>query len=223
VKGKFKIFINIVLILAILIGIGAVSIAEVYKNVGSYKEKLIRLHVIANSDKKEDQDIKLQIRDKIIDEMTPKFQESKSINQTEMILKENIDLIQNIAEEELHKIGKDYGVKVYFGDYDFPTKSYGKFTLPAGNYRALKIVLGEGVGENWWCVMFPPLCFLDLDNNVESSHSEENMEKVLSENEYNMINNEENQGDTPVRLKFKVVEVIERNKTKLANLFNGGI
>lgn len=222
-KGKTKIIINIVLIISILIGVAAVSLAEVYKNVEGYKEKLIRLHVIANSDTEEDQAIKLQIRDEILKEMTSKFEKSTSIKETEIILKENMKLIQDIANKELHKIGKDYGAKVFFGNYDFPTKSYGNFTLPAGNYRALKIVLGEGVGENWWCVMFPPLCFLDLDDNVESEHSEENMERILTDSEYNMIDNEDNENDTPVKLKFKVVEIIERNKTKFANLFNGGI
>ncbi|MGO1369840.1 MAG: stage II sporulation protein R [Senegalia sp. (in: firmicutes)] len=154
-KNKMKIIINIILVFSILIGIATVSIGEVYKNVEGYKEKLIRLHVIANSDTKEDQDIKLEIRDKIIEEMTPKFEKSESIAETEMILKSNMKLINDIANRELHKKGKDYKAQVFFGEYDFPTKSYGKFTLPAGNYKALKIVLGEGVGENWWCVMFP--------------------------------------------------------------------
>ncbi|MGO1527519.1 MAG: stage II sporulation protein R [Senegalia sp. (in: firmicutes)] len=232
-KNKIKIIINIILVFSILIGIATVSIGEVYKNVEGYKEKLIRLHVIANSDTKEDQDIKLEIRDKIIEEMTPKFEKSESIEETEMILKTNMKLINEIANRELHKIGKDYGAKVFFGDYDFPTKSYGKFTLPAGNYRALKIILGEGVGENWWCVMFPPLCFLDLDNNVESSHTEENMQKALTDDEYEMISSEDNkyneetmineENARPVKIKFKVVEVIERNKMKFANMFDSGI
>lgn len=222
-KGKTKIIINITLIFAILIGVAAVSLAEVYKNVDGYKEKLIRLHVIANSDTKEDQNIKLDIRDKIIEEMTPKFKESQSISETREILSENMDLIQQIAKEELHKIGKEYDVNVYFGDYDFPTKTYGGFTLPAGNYTALRVVLGEGKGENWWCVMFPPLCFLDMDNGVASEETEKNMTEVLTEEEYNMISSEEDAEDVPVKIKFKLVEVLERNKTKLANLFNNGI
>lgn len=222
-KGRTKIAINIILIVSIIIGVAAVSLAEVYKNVDSYKEKLIRLHVIANSDTEEDQDIKLQIRDKILDEMTPKFEKSKSITDTRKILSENIDIIQDIAEKELHKIGKDYGVNVYFGDYDFPTKTYGGFTLPAGNYSALRVVLGDGVGENWWCVMFPPLCFLDLDNGIESEKTSQNMSEVLTEEEYDMIENDENSQDKPVKIKFKLVEVLERNNIKLANLFNNGI
>ncbi|MBS4537019.1 stage II sporulation protein R [Clostridium sp. D2Q-11] len=222
-KGKTKIVINIILIIGILIGVAAVSLAEVYKNVDGYKEKLIRLHVIANSDTKEDQSIKLQIRDKIIEEMTPKFEKSKSIRETREVLSNNMDIIQKIAKEELHRIGKEYDVKVYFGDYDFPTKTYGGFTLPAGNYTALRVVLGEGKGENWWCVMFPPLCFLDMDNGVPSEETEKNMTEVLSEEEYNMINNNENSQDVPVKIKFKLVEVLERNRTKLAKMFDSGI
>ncbi|MBS4534936.1 stage II sporulation protein R [Clostridium sp. D2Q-14] len=204
-------------------GIGAVSLAEVYKNVDSYKEKLIRLHVIANSDTNEDQEIKLIIRDKIIEEMTPKFEKSKSISETREILDRNMDVIQDIAKKELNRIGKEYDVNVYFGDYDFPTKSYGGFTLPAGNYTALRVVLGEGKGENWWCVMFPPLCFLDMDDEIETEETSKNMSEVLTDEEYDMIEDDNDSKDKAVKIKFKLVEVLEKSKTKLANLFDNEI
>lgn len=222
-KGKGRIVISSIIIMVLLLGLGMYSLKDVYKNREGYREKLIRLHVIANSDSDEDQSIKLKVRDEILKEMTPKFEDSSSIEETKDIVLKNIDYIKSIAKKELDKYNKEYDVDVLFGDYDFPTKSYGSFTLPAGNYQALRVVIGEGVGQNWWCVMFPPLCFIDMKNGVTDKKTNENLKEVLTEEEYNMVLNSEDEKDIPIKLKFKIVEVLENNKTRFANLFSNGI
>ena len=139
---------------------------------------MIRFHVIANSDSKNDQKLKLQIRDKILEEMGSEFNESKSIENSREIIKKNLNKIKDIAENEITAEGKDYNVEVVLGNDKFPTKTYGDLTLPAGEYEALKIVIGEGKGQNWWCVMFPPLCFVDITHSVSPIDEEEFKEEI---------------------------------------------
>ena len=137
-------------------------VKETNKLKEGFKEKIIRFHVIANSDYKEDQEMKLKIRDKILSSMGEKFGSSHSKKETREIIYNNLENIKSIAEEEIKKEGKDYTVDVSLGQDTFPTKTYGDVTFPQGEYEALKVVIGEGKGKNWWCVMFPPLCFVDI-------------------------------------------------------------
>lgn len=139
---------------------------------------MIRFHVIANSDSKNDQKLKLRIRDKILEEMGSEFNESKSIENSREIINKNLNKIKDIAENEIIAEGKDYNVEVVLGNDKFPTKTYGDLTLPAGEYEALKVVIGEGKGQNWWCVMFPPLCFVDITHSVSPMDEEEFKEEI---------------------------------------------
>lgn len=135
-----------------------------------FANELIRFHVIANSDSIEDQTLKLHVRDVVVNEMKQQFSGANDRIEAEQIVRANKEVIENLAEEQIKKEGKNYQVAVMLGDFDFPTKSYGELTLPAGNYRAVRVVIGEGKGKNWWCVLFPPLCFVD---SVESLHEEQ--------------------------------------------------
>jgi len=124
---------------------------------------LIRLHVLANSDSARDQALKLLVRDKILEEMNQKFSESKSLTDSRRIVLDNLSRIEAIAKEALRAEGIDYPVRALYGIYEFPTRYYGGFALPAGRYEALRVVIGQGEGTNWWCVLFPPLCLVDGD------------------------------------------------------------
>ncbi|MBO8136966.1 MAG: stage II sporulation protein R [Desulfotomaculum sp.] len=126
-----------------------------------YAKELIRFHVIANSNTIEDQSLKLQVRDAVIKEMKERFAHVDNKEDAVIVTENSMDDIKEIAEREIARAGKDYEVKVALGRYPFPTKTYGDITLPAGNYQALRVVIGEGKGHNWWCVLFPPLCFVD--------------------------------------------------------------
>lgn len=203
-------------LLLIIIGSTTVYIKGEMKKVDNtvpvFKEKLIRFHVIANSDSDEDQKLKLKVRDEIIAYLDPMLDKSKSIEQSEQIINENKDKIVEISSKVIKENGYKYDVKAELGYSNFPTKQYSNIVLPAGNYKALKVVIGEGKGKNWWCVMFPPLCFVDIDNGITSEKTEDNLKKVLSEKEYNMIAEQGKTNIEDIELKFKIIEVIQNIK-----------
>ena len=172
----------------------------------SYKEKLIRFHVLANSDSENDQALKLKVRDKIIESMEDKLKESKSIEETRSIVNKNMKSMTEVALKEIKANGEDYSVEIKLEPYEFPTKSYGDFTLPAGEYEAVRVLIGKAKGANWWCVMFPPLCFVDSTNGLADSETDQNMKKYLTQDEYNEISSGEN---SKIQLKSKLVEIIK--------------
>lgn len=172
----------------------------------SYKSKLIRFHVLANSDSPKDQELKLKVRDRVIDSMNEKFKESKSIEETRLIVNENMESMKEAALDEIKENGEDYDVEIKLEPYNFPTKSYGDFTLPAGEYEAVRVLIGNAKGQNWWCVMFPPLCFIDAKNASTDSQTDENMKEYLTGEEYNAISTSEN---GKIELRSKLVETIK--------------
>lgn len=207
------------IIISFILLSGVLSLRDVYQNRNSYKNELIRFHVIANSDSPQDQALKLKVRDEVIEKMNPKFEKSSSIEETRKIISDNLNLMKDIAQNEVKRLNSDYDVNVEFGMDNFPTKSYGNFTLPAGEYQTAKIVIGEGKGQNWWCVMFPPLCFIDITNGLTNDRSGEELKSILSEDEYNMIVTAKSEEEVPLKLKFKVVEIFEKGKIHFAKMF----
>ena len=120
--------------------------------------KMIRLHVIAHSDSAEDQALKLQVRDAVLDYATAVLQRSADMEEARAELQSELPRIESIARAAVKAEGYDYGVTASLGQSEFPLKEYDGFSLPAGEYTALRLVIGEGAGQNWWCVVFPPLC-----------------------------------------------------------------
>lgn len=123
--------------------------------------KIIRLHVIAHSDADADQAIKIAVRDAVLAEMAPYFRQTADAASARRVVRENLGRLEEIARRIMRQNGADYSVKAALGTFAFPTRIYGDLVLPAGDYEALRITLGAGTGQNWWCVLFPPLCFLD--------------------------------------------------------------
>lgn len=214
-NSKYKIL--LISLLIFIISISIVYTKSLENNNEAYKNKLIRLHVVANSDSKEDQDLKFKVRDEIIAQMNKKLENSSSIDTTRKIVNENIDQIKYIAQKEIESNNKEYEVTVALDRFNFPTKSYGNFTLPAGEYQALKVVIGEGKGQNWWCVMFPPLCFIDITNGITNNKTIEELKKVLTEEELKTILNAKE--ETPIFLKSKIVELYEKGKIQFTKIF----
>lgn len=175
----------------------------------SYKEKLIRFHVIANSDTDEDQELKLKVRDGIIKYLEPKLAKSRSIKESESIIKNEYENLEKTSKDIILKNGYNYDVQIGIQYSTFPTKQYSSIVLPAGEYKALKVVIGEGKGKNWWCVMFPPLCFVDKENGVIDKSTDEKLKKALTEDEYNLIVQKDEKKVSRVEIKFKIVEMIE--------------
>lgn len=179
-------------------------------------DKLIRLHVVANSDSMEDQELKRKVRDEVIKQIAPKFEGLKDISEVRKVIASNLALIESIAREVIQQNNKLYGAKAVMGSYDFPTKIYGNLTLPAGNYQALKVVLGKGEGQNWWCVMFPPLCFIDIAHGVVPEKTMSELKQSLTEEEYRLITAAKTDEEMPIKLKFKIVEIARSINQKIA-------
>lgn len=181
----------------------------------SIEKKLIRFHVIANSDTTFDQALKLKVRDKVLEFIYPKLKDSKSIEESRKIIKNNDEAIQKVAQEVISKSGYDYDVVTMLSKEKFPVKTYGNITLPQGEYEAYRIIIGSGKGQNWWCVMFPPLCFIDVTKGeVSNKETEKSMKQVLSENEYKEVDNSKTvvpkKQNEQVIVKFKIVEIFHK-------------
>lgn len=156
----------------------------------SISNKIIRFHVLANSNSKEDQELKIKVKDKIIEYIFPKLEESNSLEESREILAENEEEIIKIANECIRGNGYNYPVSIEFKRENFPEKVYGNITLPQGEYEAFRVLIGQALGENWWCVMFPPVCFIDITKGqVSYDETEEAMKEVLTEEEFDEVNN----------------------------------
>lgn len=131
----------------------------------------IRLRILANSDEQNDQAVKRLIRDEVNKDITVWVQDLTSIDEARKVITSHLPEIQATAEEVVKREGLSQSVTVEFGKADFPTKLYGQYLYPAGVYEAIVITLGAGEGANWWCVLFPPLCFLDFSNGTAVSQT----------------------------------------------------
>ncbi|MGE5592527.1 MAG: stage II sporulation protein R [Betaproteobacteria bacterium] len=124
---------------------------------------LIRLHVVANSDSEDDQALKLEVRDAILARARTLLGSVKTKEEAWQVLLEKAGELQAAAIDRIRASGKPYGACVEMGTFAFPERTYGPITVPSGDYDAVRVVLGEGKGQNWWCVLFPPLCFIQVD------------------------------------------------------------
>lgn len=217
------IYFIIPMVLTVLIFNGCQSIAINTKkpsleltelNYDDIKDKLIRFHVIANSDTDEDQNLKLKVRDKVVEALSEKLSNVNSLEEAENVLEENIDYVNEIAKEVIEENNYTYEVTTMLSYENFPDKVYGDCVFPQGNYEAFRVIIGEGKGQNWWCVMFPSLCFVDESkNSVDSSDLKEEIENIEPKNnetinEDKEKNKESSNVNNGVKFKFKIVEVI---------------
>lgn len=197
-----KLSISLLVGLIFAIGVSAIG-AETQKNVAA---SVIRLHIVANSDSDRDQEVKLMVRDELIKQIAPMTCNSKNIDDAIEIVTDNLSLAENICKNVLKKNGFLYGAKAYYGKAEFPVKKYANVTFPAGEYNALRVVLGEGKGHNWWCVMYPPLCFAESAEGEFSTESLESLKNNIDAASYAMLAD----GKVPINFKFKIWEIIEK-------------
>lgn len=167
----------------------------------SIASKILRFHVLANSDMQEDQAVKERVRDAVGLYLKPLLEEAEDLEETKQIVDENMDDIIAVAERTLQENGYDYSVSARITRTDFPEKSYGMYTFPAGEYEALQIVLGEGEGQNWWCVLYPNMCFRGSVFEVVEEEAGEALREVLSPWEYADVFD-----SGKVQLRFKFLE-----------------
>ncbi len=203
---KVKYSLILIILLGIYIFISAFSYVTSVSS--ELEDSLFRLHVIANSDSKEDQDLKYIVRDKLIEYMNSISLNATNKEEAMQIAKEHINDFKQIAKQTIIDNGYSYNVEVEIGNFSFPTKTYGDISIPAGLYDALRVKIGEAKGQNWWCVMFPPLCFVNVSSGIVPDDSKKVLENELSEEEYSIIS-DTNSKD--IKLKFKIIELFQNS------------
>lgn len=160
-------------------------------------DEVFRLHILANSNSDADQALKLKVRDRVLEYTESLFVNTNSKETAEKVISDNLQSIANTAYVEVLENGYDYCVKAEITNMHFSTRYYENYTLPSGNYDALRITIGEGKGHNWWCVMYPSLCISSTEQQDEKAH------EVFSDEQYDIVKNEHYQ------YKFKLVELFE--------------
>lgn len=190
---KIEASILIALVLCNVININAFS-----KKCDNIRDKMLRMHVIANSDSEYDQALKIKVRDAVLEAGKELFDGSVTSGEAEKILVPHIEELEHVALETIKREGFDYKVKITVQEEFFKTRIYdNSITLPAGYYTAVKVVIGEGLGQNWWCVMFPPMCLPAANAQCELSD-------VLTDDETQIVS-----GGEKYKFKFKIIELFE--------------
>ncbi len=166
--------------------------------------EIIRFHVRANSDTDEDQQLKLYVKEELVQYMGELLKDASDRSEAEDILKENIENIENVAKGVIKEHKKEYNVKAYFEDSYFPVKVYADMTFPQGVYEAFRVDIGAAEGKNWWCVLYPSLCFADISHGTMGTAAKEELEAVLDEDELELLY-ENKDGDKRERVyEFKI-------------------
>lgn len=198
-------------VLELALGLGLAA-ALIWGNVSLHRQqaladRVVRLHILANSDSEEDQALKLQVRDRVLDRAAEILTESADRAAAERALRAALPELESLAADEIALRGYDYPVTAELADTAFPTREYDGFALPAGQYLALRLVIGAGEGHNWWCVVFPPLC-----TAVSSDLAQTAMAAGLTEDDVQLIT----ESESGYVLKFKSIELWESLRARLA-------
>lgn len=201
---KVKYSLILIILLGIYIFISAISYVSAVSE--QLENSIFRLHVIANSDSTEDQNLKYIVRDKLIEYMNEISANAKNKEEAMKIANNHSDDFYKIAKQTVEENGYDYDVQIEIGNFAFPTKTYGDISIPAGFYDALRIKIGCAKGQNWWCVMFPPLCFVNVSSGIVPDESKQILEEELSNEEYSIISNTKS---SEIKFKFKLIEFLQ--------------
>ena len=177
-------------------------------------DAVFRLHVLAHSDSEEDQRLKLKVRDSLLNYMNNICSNCSTKSEAISLVQEHSQEFQRVAENTIFENGYDYPVKINIGNFYFPTKDYGDISLPAGFYDALRVEIGKAKGKNWWCVMFPSLCFIDVSSGIVDDEAKVNLEENLENESYSLISDKKN---SEIKLKFKLIEFFAEKGLLTAN------
>lgn len=200
-KPKVKMGIILSILLFLYTTINAISYANSISS--DIAQSVFRLHVLANSDSSEDQNLKYKVRDHLLEYMNTICKDCTSKQEAIALVAQNKDKFKELALETIKKQGYSYDVNISIGNFEFPTKTYGDISFPAGYYDALRVEIGEAKGQNWWCVMFPPLCFVDVTSGIVPEESKEELKSNLTEEEFALVSDK---NDSEIQFKFKLLE-----------------
>jgi stage II sporulation protein R len=212
---KLELSILCALTVTVILSLFGVSTVAFDKKLNSIRDKVFRLHILANSDSAEDQSLKLKVRDAVLKETEEKFNPQNK-NEAINYCKENLDLIKKTAETEIKKNGYNYPINAYIDKRYFNIREYEDVTMPSGFYDSLVIEIGKAEGKNWWCVMFPPLCIppcTDDNQSADLDYNEKSLNKVMDDEESEMLINNK------YKFKFKSVEIFNDIKNKIGEIF----
>ena len=189
---------SVINIIGIIVLAGLLIVSAAFGDMQKKKERaeayqpqiageVLRFHVLANSDSEEDQQLKLKVKEAVLATVRPMLKEAESKEEAEEILQKNMQVIEAVADSVILKEGYAYKSEGVLGKTTFPVKQYGDMVFPAGEYEAFRILLGEAKGKNWWCVMFPTLCYVDEVYDVITEENKEQFREILTEEEYNSL------------------------------------
>lgn len=167
-------------------------------------DSVVRLHVLANSDSEEDQALKLQVRDAVLAVTSPLVKDCRSKEEAVAVLEANLPAMEAAARAVIADAGRDDAVAVMLGEESYPTRTYENCCFPAGDYISLRVAIGEAAGQNWWCVLFPPLC-LSAAEAKDSDNEDAFVQVGLSKDQYGIITET---GKTKYKVRFKILEVV---------------
>ena len=175
---------SIILIIILIFSFAASYAQNVHRDLS---RSVVRLHIIANSDTECDQELKLAVRDRLLERFGELFSECPDAGAALQTANANLDLIESVAADEISRRGFGYSVSAETGKFPFPTKVYGDVRLPSGSYNAVRVKIGNAAGHNWWCVMYPNMCFSDTMYEVINEDAKSSLKRVLSEDEYQQV------------------------------------
>ena len=201
-KPYYLKFMIIFILLVLYLFVSAISYATAVS--ASISDSVLRLHIVANSDSENDQSLKYKVRDALLQHMNQLCVNCQSKEEAISTVQNHLLEFKDIAQNTIFQEGFDYSVTIDVGNYYFPTKYYGDVSLPEGSYDALNIKIGQAQGHNWWCVMFPPLCFVDVSSGVVPEDSKEVLKYNLSTDEYEIITADNS------NFKFKLIELVDK-------------
>lgn len=194
-RKKFLLFVPIFMVLVVMFS----TLSPIIAMSENISTKVFRLHILANSNEDYDQELKMKVRNKVLEATEDLYANCNSVEEAKQITIKNISLIENTAQKVVAFYGYDYDVDVEVCEEYFNTRYYEGFTMPAGLYSCLKINIGEAKGKNWWCVMFPSVCVSGCTEDFEKSLTQEEIELICSKNYI---------------IRFKTVEVYENIKNR---------
>ena len=162
-------------------------------------KEIIRFHVLANSDSEEDQALKMKVKEEVLKLLKEELDGISDLDGTKKAIQNHLEDIKNTAENVIRTEGYDYPVTVKLEPHEFPVKTYGDCTFPAGTYEALRVCIGKAEGQNWWCVVFPNLCFADTIHAVVPEKEKQELKNILTEDEYDCLF----EGEKKIKIKWK--------------------
>lgn len=185
-KKRQRYIIGMALVVAILVTIGMTA-GRQRRQIRALSKEVLRFHILANSDRKEDQELKMQVKEQVLSWMQEELTGEENLEETKEWVQAHLPQICEKAEEVIEAAGASYTVSGSLVQDSFPDKTYGDVTFPAGEYDALRLVIGEGEGHNWWCVLYPALCFRDAVGGIVDEEGKGKLQKVLDEETYDMV------------------------------------